>query len=1199
MSFLKTKSRSLVLSLTMLGALFSHQVVSDDTEIFFSKAASSVNPNILFVVDVSGSMDATVDGSGGLSRLAVMQNALKTVLKTAPENLNVGLMNYGEVENHDAAHGVKFPITDITALAEPVVSEKVTDKWGAKQWWMSSIPKPAAETTVRSYLSEITDWYWKDDWYKEVFENQTAEAMDHVGVTPIVDAIYEAAMYFRGEKVSFGLGEPDHKQRTSAHPSTYEGDSMRWDAAKCETTYTKTHSAPIDFNKGDYPWYRCPANVYSPNSPGAYSNCQRTENCTIESKRECKEWVNSSCTKEVVDESGDANCAPGYSVSGYCKNNEYETRVVQKCRYNICKGGFSNEPNYTTPIKQACQSNFIVLLSDGKPQYSYDFDDEGDRDGTNSPPPTYEKLEKGEFPAMLDKADASNQFDHTRCAANKTPSGYRSGACGPEMTGFLSKADNSDLDGVQTINTYAIGFGLDGEPSAQDYLKSLVSTDDPSTPEVEGYFSAEDEGQLSQAFSNILSSISSTTTSFASPGYSVDLKTGLFNEENIYIPVFEKSLSPRWSGNLKKFKLATDTNGKSIVIDKLGKQAVDNLGIFAEGAVDIWSKSTSGDGRDVAKGGVAQLINPNNRKAYTDIACGNPVSDCAFLSYAKNRLHPENDVSNEGAVTNEMLGLDEDESESTRINMLDFIRGRKWNSETNAYDLMPHMGDMLHTKPLIVTYDENYKDGASANGQVVYATTNEGYLHAFDTVTGKEIFAYMPSSLMKNIPVQYYNASIGEHAYGIDGVMSKRVERDNDGKITKVLLYFGLRRGGREYYALDVTTPENPKLLWKIDGALAEGDFAKLGQSWSTPYLAKIRTSDTHFKDVVIFSGGYDINQDQYQADRNATDALGNEIFIVDAENGSLIWSANNAELTHSIPGGMRILDMNRDGAIDRMYFADTGGNVWRLELPVGPSYDLSGAKLIKFAELGGSNSNNRMFFNEPDVALLKSKGTNWLTISLGSGYRAHPTDNEVDDNFYVLLDNAVNTPLKKTIDHSSTFQTLNHRDLEAISVSNVTGSPTIHRGEIGDETILDIQKAGWYLAMPSNGEKVLAPSITSEGSVMFTTLVPPDSNADLRGIDLCSAPVTQGRFYSLNILTAEAGSDVNASGTVTDGDLMTVVTANEIPGSPQIVFNKPSCAGRQCTQIVDIRVGKRSEALTTYDASLLESVFWTNPGRK
>jgi len=1250
MNLFKVNSRLIVSALSLITAFLISPAYSDDTEIFFSESKTSVNPNVMFVIDVSGSMKAEVSGSGGKNRLQVMQDALRTVLSTAPDNLNVGLMNYGEVKWREKAHGVKFPVTDITALAEPVVSEKiVAHDWG-KDWWESSIPEPEATITVRDYLSKITDWYWKDNWYRVAYGGQEAKDMEKVGVTPIVEALYEAALYFRGEKVSYGLGDVGNWNRWSAHQSTYEGDPVKWDSDICKTTKTNTTGAPINFEEGEYPWYKCPADPSNPTSPGTYENCKATENCTTTTNSQCKNYVSGYCSEKVIDEGGVSRCAPDSPwVSGYCENDEYEDETKTRCTYQRCAGGHTSEPNYRTPITQTCQSNFIVLLSDGKPQYSGGYDTSGNRDGTNTPGPTYWRLKDGRFAPMVDKVDASNQFDHTDCEANKTPSGYPSGTCGPELTSFLSKADNSDLEGVQTINTYAIGFGLGGEEaSAQDYLKSLVSTDDPATPEVEGYFSAEDEVQLSQAFSHILAKISSTTTSFASPGYSVDLKTSLFNEDDIYIPVFDKGLTPRWSGNLKKFKLQTDSAGKNFVADKNGLPAVDNLGVFSEDATDVWSTSSTGDGREVAKGGVAQLIDPNNRLAVTDLGCTSypcKLMENGVITNTKNRIHPENDESNDGVINNAVLGLADDVVESTRINMLNFIRGRKWNEATGVFDTQPHMGDMLHTEPLIVTYREDYKSDGEPNGQVIYASTNEGYLHAFDTVTGKEIFAFMPSSLMKNIPAQYYNSTIGKHAYGIDGIMSKRTFTDEEG-VKRTVLYFGLRRGGREYYALDVTVATAPKLLWKvganaqqaldtalspdnqrcennaeikskctIDGVLGVGDFARLGQSWSTPYLAKIRSSagdSSAFKDVVIFSGGYDTNQDEEDQEvREATDTVGNEVFIVDAFNGTLLWSAhgggslgdgvsNASQLTHSIPGGMRILDMNRDGAVDRMYFADTKGDVWRLELPTGPSFDLSDSKLIKFASLGGTAAQNRMFFNEPDVALLKKGGRQWLTVSLGSGYRAHPANDEASDRFYVLIDGAVNTPLEKNNAGDGDFETLDHSDLVAITVTGDQTISSIYRGAIDSNTILDVEgKAGWYMNMPKTGEKVLATSITSEGNVMFTTLVP-DVGAAASTVDLCSAPITQGRFYSFNILTAKAGSDLNRSGgTITDSDLMAVVTANEIPGKPQRVFNKPTCEDKECTQMVDIRVGKRNEALTTYDASLLESVFWTNPERK
>ena len=770
MNFLKAHASLLALTLAILGSVIPQCAFADDTEIFFSKTKSSVNPNVMFIIDVSGSMDQPVKGSEGATRLTSMQKALKTVLKSAPENLNVGLMNYGEVQGRDLGHGVKFPTTDISALAEPIASDKlVTHDWG-KEWWNSSIPDPGPSMTVRDYLSRITDWYWKDNWYLVDKNGGAAKDMNHVGTTPIVEALYEAALYFRGEKVSFGLGDAGYWNRWAAHQSTYEGDPIRWDSEKCENSWRSTFNKPIDFENDEYPWYRCPADVNNPTSPGSYANCKLTENCRKVTKRKCKNYISGYCSDYATDEGGNRYCKENSWVSGYCKNGEYHNVVRTRCTYDRCSGGHTSEPNYKTPITQACQSNFIVLLSDGKPQYSQRFDGLGNRDGTNSPGPTYNNLKNGAFSPMVDKIDSSNQFDHTDCDRNQTPSGYRSGTCGPELTRFLADADNSDLEGVQAIDTYAIGFGLDGEASATEYLQSLVSTDDPSTPKVEGYFSAEDEVQLSQAFGDILQKISSTTTSFASPAYSVDLKTGMFNEDAVYIPVFDKKLTPRWSGNLKKFKLRSDSDGNNLIVDKNGNSAVDDLGVFTDDATDFWSTS-SGDGREVGKGGVSQLIDPNNRNAITDIACSS--YPCSLMDSTRNSIHSDNDVSKSGEINNAVMGLEEDVSDELRISMIDFIRGRQLNKETGVFDLSPHMGDMLHTEPVVVTYLQDYESDPSKNGQVIFAATNEGYLHAFNTVTGKEIFAFMPSSLMKNIPVQFHDAGVGKHAYGIDGIISK------------------------------------------------------------------------------------------------------------------------------------------------------------------------------------------------------------------------------------------------------------------------------------------------------------------------------------------------------------------------------------------------------------------------------------------
>ncbi len=82
-----------------------------------------------------------------------------------------------------------------------------------------------------------------------------------------------------------------------------------------------------------------------------------------------------------------------------------------------------------------------------------------------------------------------------------------------------------------------------------------------------------------------------------------------------------------------------------------------------------------------------------------------------------------------------------------------------------------------------------------------------------------------------------------------------------------VRIYFGMRRGGSEYYGLDVTDRNAPTLLFKI-GPNEAGTkrLTNAGQSWSTPAVARVNISGgrrrTPCKQVLVFGGGYDTVQD-------------------------------------------------------------------------------------------------------------------------------------------------------------------------------------------------------------------------------------------------------------------------------------------------------------------------------------------------
>ena len=80
--------------------------------------------------------------------------------------------------------------------------------------------------------------------------------------------------------------------------------------------------------------------------------------------------------------------------------------------------------------------------------------------------------------------------------------------------------------------------------------------------------------------------------------------------------------------------------------------------------------------------------------------------------------------------------------------------------------------------------------------------------------------------------------------------------------------------------------------------------------------------------------------------------------------------------MTHSIPGDITLIDRNADGFIDRLYAADTGGKLWRVDLQPDATVetpDPSTWKATQLADVGGTGSPPRKAFFPPGVACWQS----------------------------------------------------------------------------------------------------------------------------------------------------------------------------------------------------------------------------------
>ena len=328
-----------------------------------------------------------------------------------------------------------------------------------------------------------------------------------------------------------------------------------------------------------------------------------------------------------------------------------------------------------------------------------------------------------------------------------------------------------------------------------------------------------------------------------------------------------------------------------------------------------------------------------------------------------------------------------------------------------------------------------------------------------------------------------------------------------------VYVYFGMRRGGSSYYALDVTDRNNPKLLWTIEGG--SGDFSELAQTWSKPIKTKVNVNNTTL-DVLIFAGGYDADQDDVTV-RTADDE-GRAIFMVDAATGKLIWKAGSnrtddlelSDMKYSIPSDIRAIDVNADGLADQLYVGDMGGQLWRVDFHHGETLK-NFATAAVIANLGGATAaDTRRFYHEPDLSVMVEGGVRKLAIAIGSGYRAHPLSTDNEDHFYLIKqDDITSAPEDDNGDGQPDYVTLTESDLyDATDNLIKEGTSAQIETAVRDLAASD----GWYIKMENKGEKVLSSALTIANEILFTTYEPSASSSTS-----CVAAAGTPRLYQVN----------------------------------------------------------------------------------
>ena len=753
---------------------------------------------------------------------------------------------------------------------------------------------------------------------------------------------------------------------------------------------------------------------------------------------------------------------------------------------------------------------------------------------------------------LLSDGEANNNHSVSKIQTllGKSCTGSSGEKCGLDLVRNISEASTSVI-GPRVI-THTIGFAANN--NANNFLNQLALQSGG------GFYQADNSTDLLEAFNTILRSVKDINATFVSPGVAVNQLNRLTHRDELYFALFKPSEGAIWPGNLKRYRLSGDE-----ILDKNSLNAVDSVtGFFAENAHSYWS--TLADGSEVSEGGAASRLG-GNRNIYV-------FNDTGSIVRSANELH-ENNTN----ITNADLAIqDETDANALRDAILKWTRGvdvKDSNGDGSTTDYRSQMGDPIHSQPIIVNY--------GTDDSAIFVATNQGMLHSFDTSTGEENFAIMPKTLLQNLHHFYKDTSSLEHKYGLDGDMILRTVGDNK------YLYVGMRRGGRNYYVFDVTQKTSPTLKFKIEGGA--GTLAKLGQTWSRPTITKVNMGG-QVKNVMIVGGGYDDAQDDRAI--RANDVVGNAVFMFDADTGSLLWHASNEDadlnltnMTYSVPGRISVIDRDNDGFADHMYVADMGGQLFRLDIYNGNSGTnfIKGARIADFG--GDTAETNRHFYYGPDVTEIALGDELYYGIALGSGWRASPLDTVVEDNFYMLKDSGV---FNRDVNGNYTFMQTVYESGMYNATSHALNSSDEGERELASQDFAN--KAGWYLNLTTNGEKVLSSPLIIDYKVFFTTYVPAVSSTSA-----CAPPTGNSRAYLVSMFNGNAVTDVNNDGEVNDADRSAELKQTGIAPETKIliedIVSPVVCLGTECVSaVIDVDEDGNDEACTNAFECLAENIY-------
>lgn len=810
--------------------------------------------------------------------------------------------------------------------------------------------------------------------------------------------------------------------------------------------------------------------------------------------------------------------------------------------------GSFNGTTVVDPIQYSCQRNYTVLSTDGFWNESVsltqlDGTALGDQDGSLSRP-------------QRDGNAVSNTLADVASYYYKTD--LRTGTDGSSecTSGSGTNADvcgNGTVSALQRMVTFTLGLGASGYMQYQpDYLRAtsgdyfsvaqgsspnaaggvctwqssgectwptpvsntLTTIDDLWHAAVNGggtYFSASNPQSLYSGLQSALNNIAAQEgASAAATASNPNVTSG---DNQVFVSNF---MSGEWTGQLKSKRI--DLSGGSLSSTDWSAGTL----LDSNSSRSIYMYSASNDNRR-AEFNWSNLS--ASQKAYFNLATltasgNNLIQFCTSGDYCLSAS---------------------DQSTAAGQRLVDYVRGVRSDegplSDPSKFFRQRTLllGDIVNSeavyvkKPLANYNDAGFNDHKATTATrvgMVYVGANDGMLHAFNASSGAEVWAYVPTAVIPRLHKLADKSYGNKHEYYVDG--SPVVQEVKIGSEWRTVLVSGLGAGGRAYFAIDITSPSDPKPLWEFT-------HDNLGYTFGKAEISKLADGTW----VAILPSGYN----------NISPGDGNgRLFVLDIATGQPVSTLPNGIPTlvgglavgsSSTPSGLGHIsawtdNSDKDNTALRIYGGDNLGNLWRFD--INNNVGAAGYEAQRLATLKTSLGVAQPITSRPELGQVGSH----VMVYLGTGRYLGVSDlsDATQQTIYAIKDRLSDADFGNPRLQTNNFvqQTLSNGTCPDGSTICTPGTPIRTNG---NPVAVDLNdKNGWYVDLPGTRERVTTGAVLVGGVLGVTSNV-------INSSGICSV----GGSSWINYFDYRTGGPVNSA-----QNIVSISLGNALATTPETI---------------------------------------------